>query len=178
MSQSYADAQESTFHDTTFRVRMLDPLDALDLEVDILKTLGPALASVVSGLLKSEDTGAALSQLMDGVQNSRGGDGDKEVSLSALGESLDEEAQDALGDLLGDSIESAVGGLIDRLSKQQLREVVKKMESVTSVKSGDNWPELSSAGVASKIFRGRLKLLHKWLAFAIRVQYRDFFEPA
>jgi hypothetical protein len=166
MSQSVTDAQEKTIDGETFRVRMLDPLVALDLEVDILQTLGPAIGTLVAALLQAEDTKGAFNQLMDGI---KGGDG---KALEQLGEEMPVDAQAAVGDLIGEGLERAIVGLVDRLSKDKLREVVTIMTGVTEVKQGDKWPELSSIFVV--FFRGKMKLLHKWLAFAIRAQYRDF----
>ena len=166
MSQLIVDAQEKTICGETFRVRMLDPLIAIELEVDILRLLGPAIGTVVASLLQAEDSSAALGQLMDGIKSTDG-------SLAAIGDSMDEDAKKAMGDLLGGGLERAIIGLVDRLDKAQLRQVIMLMQSVTEVKKGEKWPELSS--VATVLFRGKLKMLHQWLAFAIRTQYRDFF---
>lgn len=146
---SQFDAQTKTIDGEEFRVLMLDPLVANDLLVDILKTAGPALAALLAPVVKAPDSGAAFRDLLDG---------------SSGGETP---AFD------GEGIERAIVGLVDRLEKPKLREVISTLEGVTSVRKGDGWPQLST--VAPMLFRGRLKLMYRWLAFALRVQYQDFF---
>lgn len=143
-----------------FRVLMLDPLIANDLLVDIGKTLGPALGALLASILKAKDSKAAFSQLLDGVRG-------------LPGMEMDDDTQEAVSDLIGDGLERALVGLIDRIEKGKLRDVISIMESVTSVRKGNDWPQLGT--LSTVLFRGRLKLMYKWLAFAIRVQYRDFF---
>jgi len=147
---SQMDGVTKTIGGETFKVMMLGPLEANDLLVDIGKTLGPALGALLAPLLGAKDTTAAFRQLLDGIQDGDGG----------------------LAGLSG-GIERAVTGLIDRIEKDQLREIISIMEGVTTVKKGSEWPALGA--VSTILFRGKLKLMYQWLGFAIKVQFQDFF---
>lgn len=149
------DGESKTIDGETYKILMLDPLVASDLLVDIAKVFGPALGVVGASLLKAENSKEALDQLLDGVK-SEGND-----------------AEAATEELIGDSLEKALIGLIDRVEKSKLREIINIMTDVTSVQKGNDWPKLAS--IFSVHFRGKIKAMYQWLAFAIRVQYRDFF---
>ena len=159
---SQTDGATKTIAGHTYKVLMLDPLIASDILVDLGKTLGPALGALGQSLLKSENTKEAFRQLMDGVKK-----GEEEGSL-------DNNAKGAIGDLLGDSLEGAMIGLVDRVEKHKLREIITTMAEVTSVelKPGE-WPGLPS--IFTVHFRGRVGAMYKWLGFALRVQYGGFF---
>ncbi len=125
-------------------------MTASDLLLDLSAIFGPSLSIVGSGLLKSGDSKQALQQLLDGV-------GGAESS-----------------DLLGENLEKAILSLIDRLSKEKQREVIGILAGVTSVQQEDDaWPSLES--IFTVHFRGRLKAMYQWLAFALQVQFKDFF---
>jgi hypothetical protein len=102
---------------------------------------------------------------MDGVKS--GGE-----SLEDIGEALPDESQGAMAKLIGDGIEGAVVGLVDRLSKAKNREVIAIMQEVTDIKVGDKWIPLKAA--FNSTFTGKIKRIHGWLAFAIKVQFQDF----
>ena len=151
MTQSAVDAQKC-IDGHTYVVRMLDPLTANDLLVDVSKVIGPALGAVGSSLLGSGDSKKALGELLDGLK---------------------EGETPADGSALGDGVERAIVGLVDRLEKHKLREVIGILANVTAVEMSKGSPELSS--IFDVHFRGRIKAMYQWLAFALRVQYQDFF---
>lgn len=152
---SQMDGETKTIDGEEFKVLMLDPLTANDLLVDITKVVGPAIASILASVLKSSNSQETLDQLLDGIKKKH--NSDNEIPE----------------DLLGDNIERSIIGLIDKIDKDKLREIIKTMESVTSVRKGNNWPSLSS--IFQILFRGKIKLMYRWLAFALRVQFQDFF---
>ncbi len=141
------DGEEKTIDGVTFKVLMLDPLVANDLLVDLAKSLGPALGSIGSSVLQAEDSGNAIKALLDG--------------------SVEDNA------LIGAGLEKGIISLIDRIEKHKMREIISTMMEVTTVQQADKWPRLGT--VAPILFRGRLKLMYGWLAFAVRAQFKDFF---
>lgn len=146
---------EKSIGDDTYRVLMLDPMTSGDLLVDLVSLLGPSLSIVGSGILKAKNSKEVIKQLMDGL--AKPDDGDSKA---------------AIGDLIGDNLERAIAGLIDRMEKPKLREIINLMKGVTSVKKGDKWPELES--IFDAHFRGRVFEMYKWVAMAVRVQYGNF----
>lgn len=144
---SQLDPHTKTIDGDTYKVLMLDPMVSADLLLDLSTIFGPSLSIMGSGLLKARNSKEALQQLMEGVGGTE--------------------------DLVGMNLEKAISSLIERLSKEKQREIVGVLSGVTSVQKDDAWPSLES--IFSIHFRGRLKAMYKWLAFALQVQFKDFF---
>ncbi len=139
-----------------FRVLMLDPLTATDLLADIVGILGPALA--------------ALS----------GASGERDALAEALGS---DPASATLSPGSSVAVERAAVSFFARFSKVQQRQLIEAMSKVSfATVRGENDAEkevqLSTAGAMSLVFRGRISLLYRWLGFALKVQYSDFFTAA
>ena len=143
-----------TIDGDTYRILMLDPMTAGDLLVDLIDIFGPSVSIVGSGILKAKDSKEVVAQLLDGINSN------------------ESDATDAIGDLVGDNLERAITGLIERMDKAKLREIIRLMCSVTSVQKGEKWPELAT--VFDIHFRGRIFTMYKWLAAAVRIQYGNF----
>ena len=75
-------------------------------------------------------------------------------------------------------VNSAIGGLFQRIEKQKMRELIQKLSKVTEVSSSGNGKTPRLNTVMALHFRGRLGAMYKWLWFALKVQYADFFESA
>jgi len=74
----------------------------------------------------------------------------------------------------GPALERAVTEFFKRFSKAKQREVIAVLSRVTFVvKPGGEEPQLDK--VFSAHFRGRIGSLYKWLGFALKVQFKDFF---
>jgi hypothetical protein len=145
MSQMDGKAREIEGH--TYRVRMLDPMVASDLLVDIGKVIAPALGAIGGFALGEKD---GVSKLLEGDGNGSG------------------------ETVVGSAFERGVVGFVDRLEKQKLREIVETMARATALVVGPQeepelWPLFNAH------FGGRLVAMYKWLAFALEVQYADFF---
>jgi hypothetical protein len=143
MAQS--DAKEVVVEGETYRFRMLDPLTASDMLVDLSKVLGPVIAEVGGGLLG--DNADGLAGLMEGI---KGGDVE-----------------------LGGGVTRGIRELFDRLEKDKLREMIKTLSGTCEVKNGDKWPELES--IFPRHFQGRIGHMYQWLYAALGVQFADFF---
>ena len=153
-----------------FQVRMLDPLTANELLIDLTKTLGPAFAPVISGIVRSPDSAQALSELLDGLDESEEKNDDTE-STGRVTEPLTAIVRAKTA--VGDGLERGIEKLVDRLEKEKLREIIDLLANVSCIKKGNDWPSLKT--VFPVVFQGRIKLMYQWLFFAIRVQYMDFF---
>lgn len=131
----------------TFRFRMLDPLTASDMLVDLSKVLGPVIAEVGGGLL-GDNAGEGLK----GLLNAASEEGNVE---------------------LGSGVTRGLRELFERLEKDKLRKMISTLAADCEVKQGENWPELES--IFPVYFRGRIGLMYKWLYKALEVQFADFF---
>jgi hypothetical protein len=109
---SQLDHKEKSIDGVNYRVRMLDPLTANDILVDLLKVVGPSLGAVASGAMKDKD---GVEKLLDGL------------------------GEDAVG---SESLERAIVSLVDRMQKPQLRDLINTLSGVTEVQVGGNWPAL------------------------------------
>ncbi len=140
-----------------YRVMMLDPLIAADILADLGYLLAPVAGSIGGVFIKEKD--ASLGSILDGVGDD-GGD-DEEAGLSP----------DSSIDV---AIEKAILGFFERFSKQKQRELMGTMSKQTFVIQPDgNEPRLPK--IFSDHFRGRIKPMYQWFAFAMKVQFRDFF---
>jgi hypothetical protein len=142
------DGETETIGGDTYRVRFIEPLTATDIAVDLAKMFAPVLASFGGSILSSSDTKKQLRGLLDG---------DEEEAMQGASE----------------SIERAILGLLGNLSKDQMRFLISTMAPVTEVQKGQSWPSLES--VFPVHFRGRPSAIFKWLAFAMRVNFKGFF---
>jgi hypothetical protein len=143
------DMQEVTIGGETYRFRMLDPLTASDMLVDLSKVFGPVIAEIGGGLL-GDNAKDGIKGLLEGA-----GEGGKDVEL-------------------GSGITRGILELFDRLEKAKLREIINTLAGDCEVKQGENWPELE--GLITVHFRGRVGLLYQWLFAALKVQFADFFD--
>lgn len=138
-------AKKKTIGGREFAVRMLDPLEASDLLIDIAETLSPGLAFGLSTLMSEKD---AAKQLIEGFA---------EETLKTGG------------------VERMVFGVVQRLTKEKIRSFIEKLKPVTSVRMAPElMPSLDSEGTFNMVFRGHVLDLYVWLAFAIEVQFGDF----
>jgi hypothetical protein len=143
---SQQDGETTTIDGDTYRVLMLDPLIATDLLADLGKILGPSVAAMASGLQGGgEDQITAIL------------DGQSDVTSS-----------------FGPSLERAIREFFERVSKEKQREFIATLAAVTVVVK-DNGEAPALKAIFSVHFRGRIGALYKWLAFALKVQFQDFF---
>jgi len=135
---------------------MLDPLTAADVLADLGFILAPVAGSI--GGVLTKERGASLGSLLDGVK----GEGEEGAGLGE-GSSIDV------------AFEKAVLGFFERFSKEKQREIIALMSKQTTVLMSDGKePQLPT--IFSMHFRGRLKSMYRWLVFAMRVQFKDFFD--
>lgn len=147
MSQGAQDAQTTTIDGCTYRCLMLDPLTATDMVADLGFVFGPSLGAL-GGALLSES----------------GGGGDVVERFMQEG-----------GESFGTALEKAVLEFFARFDKAKQREFINTLADVTFVKEGDKEVKLSA--VLAIHFRGRIASLYKWLGWALKVQFGDFFSP-
>jgi hypothetical protein len=145
MSQLDAETKEIDGH--TYKVMMLDPLVATDLLADIGQILAPTLGAI--GGVLAKEKGDTLNKMFDGFE------ADDDTNIDA-------------------AIEKAVVGFFQRFDKAKQRELIQTLAKVTVVVMPDGKePRLQDTFQIH--FRGRLKALYQWLAFALKVQFQDFF---
>lgn len=144
---SQMDFETTEIDGYTYKVFMLDPLVATDLVTDLCKMLAPVLGPLGGILVKEK--GDVLNKMLDGFEPEDNTNVDK-------------------------AIERAVLGFFNMLDKVKQREMIAIMSKVT-VLVCDDGKEPQLTRVFSKHFQGRLKALYKWLLFALKVQFRDFF---
>lgn len=103
-------------------------------------------------------------------------------SLGALGGALLSESGGAVQKLLdeggenfGEALEKAVSEFFSRFDKAKQREFINILSEVTFVTQGDKEIKLNS--IMAIHFRGRIGALYKWLGWALKVQFGDFFSP-
>jgi hypothetical protein len=126
---------------------MLDPLTATDMVADLGFIFGPSIGALGGALLKS--------------------DGSAAESFKRL--------MDEGGEGLGGALEKAVLEFFARFDKVKQREFINTLADVTYLKQGDKEIKLSS--VLTVHFRGRVAALYKWLGWALKAQFGDFFSP-
>lgn len=145
MSQVDFETKEIDGH--TYKVYMMDPLLATDLLTDLCQLLAPALGALGGVLVKEK--GDVLQKALDGFEES-----DK-TNIDV-------------------AFERAVLGFFGRLDKTKQREWIDMLAKVSVlITSEGKEPGLST--VLRKHFQGRVFAMYKWLAFALKVQFRDFF---
>lgn len=145
MSQLDAETKEIDGH--TYKVLMLDPLVATDLLADIGQVLAPTLGAL--GGILAKEKGDTLSKVLDGF-----------------------EPEDNTN--IDSAVEKAVVGFFQRFDKAKQREFISILAKVTMVVMPDG-KEPRLQDVFQIHFRGRVMSLYKWFAFALKVQYQDFF---
>lgn len=168
---SQMDGATKTIGPDTYKVLMLDPLTASDMLLDLTSIFGPGVSAMISGIIGSPDSRAAIQQIWAGAKKA-GKEGSEEGSkedVDGAPPSID------MQDLLGGNLERGVVDMLGRLTREKQREIIDTMTGVSSVKKGEKWPELRS--VFDIHFRGRPKAMYAWLGFALHTQYRDFFSP-
>lgn len=145
---SQTDVVEKEIDGFVYKVMMLDPLVATDLLTDIGDILAPALGALGGAAVKSKG-GDAIKNLLDG----------------------DDEGTNSGMDV---AFEKAVLGFFKQYSKAKQREFISLLSKVTVVET-EPGKEPQLQHIFSQHFRGRIKSLYKWLAFALSVQFQDFF---
>lgn len=143
---SQRDEQTGTIDGDTYRVLMLDPLVATDMLADLGKILGPSMAAMAAGLGKG---------------------GQDQISAVIEGGNDASEA-------FGPGLERAIAGFFERVSKEKQREFINTLAAVTFVVK-DNGEAPALKAIFAVHFRGRIGALYKWLGFALRVNFQDFF---
>jgi len=78
------------------------------------------------------------------------------------------------GKEFGDGLERALVEFFGRFDKAKQREFIATLADITYVKQGDK--EVKLSGILSIHFRGRIATLYKWLGWALKVQFSDFFD--
>ena len=154
------DGVEKKVGKDTYKILMLDPMTSGDMLIDILDMLGPSAGVIGSGIMNAENSKEALLTLIRGLAEDSSDD-DKKASMGVT-----------MADLIGDNFEKVILGLIDRMDKAKIREIITLMRGVTSVKVGNDWPSLDS--IFEVHFRGRIIPMYKWVAAAVQVQYGNF----
>jgi hypothetical protein len=103
-------------------------------------------------------------------------------SLGALGGALLSDPGDGAkklmdegGEALGAGLEKAVVEFFSRFDKAKQREFIAQLGEVTYLVTGDK--EVKINAVLSMHFRGRVGSLYKWMGWALKVQFEDFFSP-
>lgn len=103
-------------------------------------------------------------------------------SLGALGGALMGDTGEGIKKLLSEggeafaaAFEKAAIEFFGRFDKAKQREFISLLSDVTYVRSGETEVKLSS--VLTVHFRGRVSSLYKWLGWALKVQFGDFFSP-
>lgn len=140
-----ADTKVDTIDGDTYKVYMLDPLVASDLVADIGAIIIPSLAAISGNV-----------------------SGDKDQLAEVLG-NPEAPAPDA-----GNGYERAAVLFFQRFNKEKQREVIGILAKVTClVLSDGKEPKLDSLFTIH--FRGRIGAMYKWLGFALKVQFGDFF---
>ena len=147
MSQRAQDSKTVVIDGCSYSCLMLDPLTATDMVADLGFIFGPSLGALGSALLK--ETGSSADTF--------------------------KKLMDEGGEGLGDALEKAVLEFFARFDKSKQREFINTLADVTYVKQGDKEVKLSS--ILSIHFRGRIGSLYKWLGWALKVQFGDFFSP-
>lgn len=145
---SQADNHSKEIEGHVYKVFMLDPLVASDLLADIGHVLAPTLGAL--GGVLAKEKGDGLEKLLDGAEP---GEGESNIDAA---------------------IERAVLGFFERFDKTRQRALIDTLAKVTVVVLPDGKePQLNA--VFSVHFRGRLKAMYLWLAFALKVQFESFF---
>ncbi len=146
---SQIDAESKTIAGHTYKVLPLDPYIASDMAWDVLNTLAPLMGAMGGKLVTQE--GDALGKLMEGVKAEEKNSGE---------------------DYSG-AFERAILGFFNRFTKKTQREFIQTLLKVSYLSEGGKEPRLDS--IYAMHFRGRLMAQYQWLAFALRVQFGDFF---
>lgn len=131
----------------TYKVLMLDPLLATDLLTDLCQLLAPALGALGGVMVKEK--GDILQKALDGFE------ADDKTNIDT-------------------AFERAVLGFFGRLDKAKQREWIGMLAKVTMLVLPDG-KEPMLGPVFTKHFQGRIFAMYKWMAFALKVQFRDFF---
>lgn len=146
---------------------MLDPLIAADILADIGYLLAPVAGSI-GGVLAKE--GSSIKGMLDGVDlpDDEGNDDEGNDDEDDDGHSLSPNSS------IDVAVEKAVMGFFDRFTKKKQRELIGFMAKQTFVVQEDGKSPRMTA-VFNDHFRGRLGAMYRWFAFAMGVQFSDFF---
>ena len=145
MSQTDFEQKEIDGH--VYKVMMLDPLIATDLLADLGQIMAPTMGAL--GGLIAKEKGDALTKMLDGFNS------EDNTSIDV-------------------AVEKAIVGFFGKFTKEKQREIIGIMTKVTIIVLPDGKePRLQDTFEVH--FRGRILTLYKWLAFALKVQFQDFF---
>lgn len=139
-----------TIDGKTYVVLMLPPLEAHDVLMDLTKTVLPSFGNLLASFVGSpagggEEPGGAASSFWD----------------------LIEQVSDR------EQMAEAFHALARSLDKEQVRALMRRMAELTRVQMGERQPTLSD--VFDAHFQGRIMSMYRWLAYALEVNFGDFF---
>jgi len=140
--------EEKQIGETTYRVTMLGAKAGRNLLVRLFKIAGPVLGELLEGLEGTKDP-------------------KKGAELGGLGFSL--------GDLGMDAVARALEELASRISEQEFAYLCDTLADRTEVVLEGGERVLRLSQVFDLHFAGKYRELFGWLAFALTVNYRDFF---
>jgi hypothetical protein len=159
-----ADGVIHEIDDVTFRIRYLPPLTASDMLTEIVKTIGPGLGELASGLFSG-----GIDSLVRAV-------GKSDQIAALLGSPGEDEDSDKNSDAaLGAGIARAAQDFFSRVDKAKLRWMIDELAKVSEVQTGEAWPTLKG-GKFQLIFTGRPGLMYRWLWAALQTNFADFFD--
>ena len=141
------DAETKIIQGHTYKVLPLDPLIASDLAWDVLNTLSPILGALGGQALTEK--GDVIEKLFEGADD------------------------DSTPNGFGPAFERALVGLFKNFTKETQRQMIATLLKVSFLCEGEKEARLDS--VYSVHFRGHLSAQYQWLAFAMKVQFGDFF---
>lgn len=133
-----------------YHVSCIDPESAFDIFVDLVQVVAPGVATAVGG----------LQDVFEALARARSGDSDQ----STVGAIL----------LASDDVRAGLRALVAGLDKTKMRAAMKTFSQVTTVRDGDGKAS-KLADVWTAHFTGRFAAQLEWFAFAIEVNYLDFF---
>ncbi len=140
--------KEKTIGGHTYAVHMLPAMEGWRLFVELASAVGPSIGVVLDAL---PDTGSL-----------------KDFALNAQ-KIATEEGIGAM-DLKGDKIEAAIRSVLKVVDPDFVERVTKQLARQTTVDGK------ALTDVFEFHFAGKIGGLVKWLAFALSVQYADFFD--
>lgn len=144
---SQLDSQSKEIDGHTYKVLMLDPLVATDLLADMGQILAPTIGAI--GGVFAKEKGDTLEKMFEGF------DPEDKTNVDA-------------------AVEKAVMGFFQRFTKEKQREFIGILMKVTIVVMPDG-KEPRLQDIFAVHFQGRVFTLYKWLGFALKVQFQDFF---
>ena len=142
---SQTDTKSITIDGVRFTVHMLDPWVANEILHMLGNLVGPSLGQLV-GAVASKSGDQSISQQL------------------AEGKSWAEKKIDP------EFLSAGISGLFQRLDPTQTRLIMEQLAAVTTVGEKGRLSETFAA-----VFQGKIGAMYRWAAFAIKVNFADFF---